>query len=357
MNEKEKMEKTENKPAAFSNFSRVAKSHPSTMLDLFKMYIYRLLHSKMIFVLYAIVALIALIAVGVMFQMNAQAAKRATELGIPYVPQASISQIALWCFSIPLASLSVTSLSAGSLISAIATSSFPLGVLSVIAIAFFIGKDWRNRTFRNQILAGHSRFEIYMTAMIVSLIIALGFVVVWEFTLWVFGLAFQLPAFIDGQFDYVLTSSNTQVVANAPAVFALSFFMSLLIYLVVAVVACAWCFIIPNSWGAIGLLYATAQLFNFVALVVFLTSQANNCTYYQFEEWLTPYQLGLFTSFIPDLRGGYVFVDQGGYSYWRMLTYGGRVGFVCLKTVISSLVLAGGMGYLGCLAFAKRDLK
>lgn len=352
-------EKKESKKEAFSGFSREAKTHPTSMKDLLKMYFYRLYHSKMLYVIYGVVALIAIIAIIILFEINAQVKKSAIETGTTYNPSASISQLALWCFSIPLQSLSATTLltaiSYQKLFTMAATSYFPIGFLALFVIAFFVGKDWRNRTFRNQILAGHSRLEIYLCAQIITLVIALGLVAVWELTLWVFGLAFQIPAFVDGQFDYTLTSSGIKVISNTTGVFLLCFFMSLLIYIAVSVVACAWAFIIPNSWGAVGLLYATLQLLNLVAVIVTAASSINFNTYYQLQEWLLPYQLSLFTDYIPDVRGGYFYIKNA--NYWQLLVYNGRAGWLSLKTVISSLVLMGGMGYLGGLAFSKRDLK
>lgn len=362
------MEKQETKSGekreAFAGFSRTAKTHPTSMLDLLKMYFYRLLHSKMVYVIYGIVVLVAIIAVIVLFENNAQQAKLATENGTTYTPVASLSQIALWCFSVPLLSATASNIileaKLTSVFSMAVTAYFPIGFLALFVIAFFVGKDWRNRTFRNQILAGHSRLEIYLCAQIVSLVIALGLVAVWELTLWAFGSAMRVPAFLEGQFNYTL-SDGTKVVSNTTGVFVLSFFMCLILYIVTSVLACSWCFIIPNSWGAIGLLYATFQLFNLVSVIVYAAASINYNTYYLFQEWLMPYQMGLYSNYFSDLYGQYRYVNSSGSSYsssgWRLEIYNGRAGLLALKTVVSSLVLMGGMGYLGGLAFMKRDLK
>lgn len=354
------MEKKDSNREAFSGFSREAKTHRTSMLDLLKMYFYRLYHSKIVYIVYGVVALIAIIAIVVLFETNAQVKKNAAETGGTYAPVASISQLALWCFSIPLTSLSSATLiaqaSLSTVVTMVVTTYFPVGFLALLVIAFFVGKDWRNRTFRNQILAGHSRLEIYLCAQIITLIISLGLVAVWELTLWVFGLAFQLPAFLEGQFNYTL-SDGTKVFSNTTGVFVLCFFLCLLIYIAFSVVACAWTFIIPNSWGAVGLIYATFQLLNLVAIIVYAASQMNSNSYYQLQEWLIPYQLSLFTSYFPDIGGQYVYSSNQGYNGWHLTVFNGRAGMLSLKTAITSLIMMGGMGYLGGLAFAKRDLK
>jgi len=353
--EQNSFEKKETKKEAFSGFSRSAKAHPVSFFDLLKMYLFRLYHSKMIYIVYAIVALIAIIACAILFELNAQDYKHAIEAGqaANYSPSHVIADLALWCFSIPLSSPAPAMIDSNQLLNLGITLYFPLGFIALFIIAFFVGKDWRNRTFRNQLLAGHSRLEIYFAAQITSLIIALALVVVWELTVWVAGLAFQLPAFRAGQFDYVLTN-GAKYFGNAPAAFTLSFFMDLLIFLAFAVVACAWCFIIPNSWGAVGLLYATLELINIVSTIVYAVGTVNFNSYYLFQEWLLPYQLSMYSNYIADRYYDFTFSQTSG---WSFIVGNGRGGLLAMKTVLASLLLLGGMGYLGALSFTKRDLK
>lgn len=353
--EQNSLEKKEPKKEAFSGFSRSAKTHPITFFDLLKMYLYRLTHSKMIYIVYGIIALIAIIACAILFELNAQEYKQAVEAGkaANYTPSHAIADLALWCFSIPLASAAPTMIDSGQLLNVGLTLYFPLGFIALFIIAFFVGKDWRNRTFRNQLLAGHSRLEIYFAAQITSLIIALSLVVVWELTSWVAGLAFRLPAFRAGQFDYVLTN-GAKYIGNAPAAFTLSFFMDLLIFLTFAVVACAWCFIIPNSWGAVGLLYANLELITVISTIIYAVGMVNFNSYYQLQEWLSPYQLSMYSNYIADRYYDFTFVENSG---WSLIVGNGRGGLLALKTVLTSLFMMGGMGYLGALSFTKRDLK
>ena len=130
--------------------------------------------------------------------------------------------------------------------------------------------------------------------------------------------------------------------------------MDLLIFLAFAVVACAWCFIIPNSWGAVGLLYATLELINIVSTIVYAVGTVNFNSYYLFQEWLLPYQLSMYSNYIADRYYDFTFSQTSG---WSFIVGNGRGGLLAMKTVLASLLLLGGMGYLGALSFTKRDLK
>ena len=74
--------------------------------------------------------------------------------------------------------------------------------------------------------------------------------------------------------------------------------MELLIYISLAVLACAWAFIIPNSWGAFGLLYATIEAASLFAAVLYVLGEFNGNSYFQVQEWLMSYQLGQYNAFM-----------------------------------------------------------
>jgi len=225
----------------------------------------------------------------------------------------------------------------------------------LLTIAFFVGKDWKNRTFRNQILAGHGRIRIYLTAQMTAILISLGGILLWQIILWGLGSLLRIPAFLENQFVY--TTAQGKASYDPAANFCLSFFMELLIFLALTVIACAWSFIIPNSWGALGLLYATFVLFNIISTILFGVSEFNYNTYYQLQEWLFPYQLGIYSNFRGDLYPQFVYGDSNGYGSWSQVVYSGRTTALALKTTATALIGIGGMGYLGALSFVKRDLK
>lgn len=338
--------------AAFSGELSRGKMHPTTMWDLMKMYLYRLYHTKMVYIVYGIVALIAVILVLIMAETNAQSTKQNSGV---YTPVFSLSQVALWCYSVP--ALSITSLygsfmtsTQGAVMSG-ASTYVPLGFVGLMVICFFVGKDWRNRTFRNQILAGHGRFQIYLTAQLCGLLVALGLVLTWEATIWALGSAFRIPAFLTGQFNVTIDGVN--YMPDPAGVFCMSFFMELLIYISLTVLACAWAFIIPNSWGAFGLLYATIEAASLFAAVLYVLGEFNGNSYFQVQEWLMSYQLGQYNAFMSDYYVNYV---KGSYG-WTPTLFEGRQLYLGLKTAASSLIIIGGMGYLGAFSFGKRDLK
>lgn len=325
----------------------MAKQHPATFLDLWKMYLYRLYHTKMIYVIGGLLILGALITVIVMAESNAQSLKTykenyGTENG--FVPFFSLSMAALWCFGVPASS------SAGSSGS---STNFPLGFLVLLTICFYIGKDWQNRTFRNQILAGHSRWEMYLAAQLTSLLIAFGGIVIWETVLWGLGSALRIPAFLPRQFNVVV--AGKEVSYDLTKVFCLSFFMELLMFLSTAVVACSWAFIIPNSWGALGLLYATFALLNITSGILYLAGYFNGNSYFFIQEFLLSYQYGRFSSYAPDIYMQYVYNRNSG--VWVATNFNGRSWILMGETIATSLIFIGGMGYLGGLAFQKKDLK
>jgi hypothetical protein len=296
---------------AFSGTLNATKRHPTTILDLFKMYLYRLAHTPMVYVIYGLVVFGAVIVVIAMAELNAQAARIATENGTTYTPYAALSEAGLWCFGVPSTSLSAATV--GGMTSALSTGAAlytQFGFLLLLTIAFFVGKDWKNRTFRNQILAGHGRISIYLTAQVTAILISLGGIVLWQLILWGLGSLLRIPAFLDDQF--VIETVQGTASYDPAANFCLSFFMDLLIFLALTVIACAWAFIIPNSWGALGLLYATFVLFNLIATILYGVSQFNLDTYYQLQEWLFPYQFGMYSNYHGDLAAQFKHYTSNG---------------------------------------------
>jgi hypothetical protein len=326
-----------------------AKRHTTSFLDLWKMYLYRLYHTKFLYILSGILFLVAVIVVIFMAEGNAQILKNYIEArgsSDGFTPSFSLSQAALWCFSVPTGSLDVGS-------SSIFSVNVNVGFVVLILIVFYVGKDWQNRTFRNQILAGHGRWEIYLAAQLTSLLVALGLVSLWESVIWGLGSALQVPAFIPGQFDIRIDASTT-IAYDVTKVFTISFFMELLLFLSFTVITCAWCFIIPNSWGSLGLLYGTFFVITMLGYILSGVEAFNNQSYYFVQEFLFPYQVTRFSSFSPDIYTTYEFIENEG---WNVITHTGRTGILCLVTGFTSLFWIGGMGYLGGLAFQKKDLK
>lgn len=342
--------------AAFGEFSR-GKMHPTTIWDLFKMYLYRLYHTKSVYIVYGVLALVAIIAVSVFAEINAQATK--SNGGTP-TAVLSLSELALWCFAVPGAFSNFMQTNASTSLVNGATTSLanflPLGFIGLMVICFFVGKDWQNRTFRNQILAGHGRIQIYLVAQLTALLIALGLIITWEATIWSLGSALRVPAFVTNQFE--TTIGDVTYDPNPAGVFCASFFMELLIYISLAVISCAWSFIIPNSWGSFGLLYGTLELFALISVITYALGYFNADSYYQLREFFLSYQMGQFSGFTGDYYATFSSQTTNyGTAYVSSTWHAGRTLALCLKTAGSSLVLIGGMGYLGGLAFVKRDLK
>ena len=93
--------------------------------------------------------------------------------------------------------------------------------------------------------------------------------------------------------------------------------MELLIYISLAVLACAWSFIIPNSWGAFGLLYATFEVAALIGIIVYGLGYFNANSYYQLREWLVSYQMGQFNGFGADYYA--TFTNDRSHAFFFLL--------------------------------------
>lgn len=65
------------------------------------------------------------------------------------------------------------------------------GLLAVIAIALYVGREYMNGTIRNKIIAGHSRTAVYSSAFVVSAISALMIVTVFIVFMLIIGIPLQ----------------------------------------------------------------------------------------------------------------------------------------------------------------------
>lgn len=312
----------------------VNKTEQAPFSRLLKMYFYRLVHEKAFWIVFGIISTIGIITALILGETDA------ASRGKGYGDVFSLTQFAIMGTNFGMYSTYQTKGSQDGI-----NTPILLGFIAVIVVSFFIGREWHNRTFRNQILSGFSRGKIFGASVIVSLAIALANLAAFELFFWLLGLALGVPVF--------LPNATIPGFSNTGAAFAIAFFMCLLIYLVFAVIACSWAFIIPNSWGALGLLYATIAFFSLLSLIVLFIESANRDTYYQFSEWLLPYQYSAFSLLSFDDA---VKIDLSS-GYYQTVLVSGRAGALIAKTVISCLVLGGGMGFLGFLSFTKRDLK
>jgi hypothetical protein len=313
------------------------------MKRLLSLYFYRLLREKGFWIVFGLIGFAGLITGFAVGEVDAYAR------GQGYANTMSITQVALMGINLPF-SASVLSLLGMAFGNGYALNqSFNLGFVALLIIPFFIGKEWRYRTIRNQILCGENRTKIFLSALVSALTIALSCFIVYEICLWAMAACFGAPVFLDAQ-----VKGDPDISAH----FALSFFLALWLYLVMSAVACSWSFIIANSWGALGLLYATFIVLNILTLLTEGICDFNHNYVYQLLEWFPPYQFDRAMSYLVDQT--YQFVqetDTEGQIYFSPEIVTGRAGILALKTILGGLILGGGMSYLGILAFQKKDLK
>jgi hypothetical protein len=324
------------------------------MNRIIKSYLYRLIREKAFWIIMGLVSFAALLFAIITKVANSEVYKNGGTTAIM-----STTMFALMGTSLPTLDIAAN-LGFSSSASVSSVFSFPIGFISLLVISFFIGREWQNRTFRNQILAGHGRLSIYLSAIVVSLIIAIANLLAFEITLWLFGLLLQNPVFTPTQFANVseFYDSNTGTTTihglTGGPLFAVCFFMSMFLYLVGALIAVSWSFIIPNSWGSLGVFYGMLEGLLLVNLILFLALNLNYIDSYPFTEWLFSNQVSKFQSMGLDSAFKFTTNEYGGHV---TETVYGRTLPLVIKTLVSGSILGGGMAVLGGLSFVKRDLK
>ena len=327
-----------------------------SFFNLLHLYFYRLTHEKIAYVILGLTLLGAFLTVFVGWETNQQLIKAAQESGKQASLSFSLSMVSMSCFALPSSLASMFYLANFLIISPSSTGSsiigsfFSIGTVSLLYICFFFGREWHNRTFRNQILSGHGRLGIFSAGVISALVWALVCVAIWQIGIWGLGLAMKVPAFLPGQYG---------TVDSYGALFATCFFLTLLVFLTYAIVSVSWVYIIPSSWGAFGLLAASFVLNNLILTITLSLGTANGNTYYKFAECLVSYQYLSAMNCNIDKAAQYEFVENPytGESSLQLVLVKGRATVNIIKTIASSLVISGAMYGFGVLVFTKRDLK
>jgi ABC-type transport system involved in multi-copper enzyme maturation permease subunit len=265
------------------------------------MYLYRLVHSVLFWVCIGLAVATPLLFVSIYAEMNA---KYGTTISIASTLLSSIMGMDFL--------------------------SWPL-ILGPAFISFFYALEWKDGTFRNQLLAGKSRTEIYLSSQIIGLLISLAVFVVFFFATLLLGLVYRMP--------FLLPSENA-------GDFCVSFAMMIFLGLFVTVVATSFAFIVHNAWGAFGCLIGFSFLLEMIMLLISLLEFYNVDNYYILKEWIYTYQISRFESLAFDATENLEGIEATG-----------RTIPLILKTLASSLLGGGGLGFLGWLSFTKRDLK
>lgn len=211
-------------------------------------------------------------------------------------------------------------------------------------VSFFFALEWKDGTFRNQLLAGKSRTQVYFSAQIVGLIISFGVLAADLLVTLLLGFAVQMPFFIVAQ---------GQTAAGLASSFWIAFFLLFFLGAFITAVATSFAFIIHNAWGAFGCLIGFIFLSSMIYTTTLLFQSLNYDNYYVWNECVYSYQLMTLQSLNFDsLTYGARVAGQ-----YLEVTVTGRTVPLVLKTFFSALLIGGGMGYLGWLSFTKRDLK
>lgn len=242
------------------------------------------------------------------------------------------------------------------LLSGASIGQYPL-VLATAYVSFFFSAEWKNGTLRNQILSGQSRTKIFYSAILSGAIITTLAWAVYFLIALVLGAATQMPFLVTGQ--------------EGLAVF-ISLIMNVFLNLFITVIAVTMSFFVTNAWGAFGLLVLFFAVSGIINGISSITGYLNNDNYYIFNEFLYDYQETIWNfSSTSSIFGGYAAdmtmakLDSLTYSTGRIsssgdlqtITVTGRFVPLLLKTLFFDTFIGGGISYLGCLCFKKRNIK
>jgi hypothetical protein len=317
------------------------------MKRLLKLYYYRSIHEKSVLIFLLIIGFLGLligINVGNNYAQNIRAGMSSGD--IP-----GIADLTLVGFSTGLSfNLSVFSgnyLSSNFYVVAAVSNYLQIGLWSLIVITLFIGREWRERTFRNQILAGESRIAIYLSSLVVSATIGLinliAFIGLFMIGASLFGVPFFLP-------------SESSLVGA----WWVAFFLCLLIFLTFITGAVCFSYLIPNSWGALGVFVGGSAFISLFTLAIDAACFNTGTVCYLFENFLTPYQYSRLSTLTYDsaISSYTTIVNQysGNTTYHPVISAGHSTSFI-LTTVFSNLFYMAAATFFGALSFVKRDLK
>lgn len=283
------------------------------MGSLIKMYLYRAVHDWAVRVLWIVSAIVVIGEVAFMAEINIQLLNRGQEAVY------SLAQISIMN----------------------ADFSSNIALFSLAIVIFFFAREWKDGTFRNQILAGKSRTQIFLAANITSLVIVFSELFLTQFIIWTLGSAIQMKAFVGSELigPYLVSLLMLCIIGAAYSVIATSF-----------------AFMIKNGWGAFGLVFALFLFFNIIVGITQLLQSLNSSGYYAFLECFFPYQISKFASsgFSFDTASSFEKIGEG---VFQPTTVTGRSTPLVIKTILFSILFGGGFGFLGGYVFNKTDIK
>nr|MCR4562344.1 hypothetical protein [Bacilli bacterium] len=146
----------------------------------------------------------------------------------------------------------------------------PLILIIMGYVALFIGKEWRQRTFRNFLLAGKSRMSIYLSFYLFGILAALGLVIVGQIFYWPIGLAFGVS----------FRPANSEAI-----LYLIKFAVNLIAYLTFVSMAIGIVFLVPNGWATIGISYGFFTVITLIPTLIQIIFALTNTPLNPNEPW------------------------------------------------------------------------
>jgi hypothetical protein len=139
-----------------------------------------------------------------------------------------------------------------------------------------------------------------------------------------------------------------------------AFFLCLLIFLTFITAAVCFSYLIPNSWGALGVFVGGSAAISLFTLIIDAACLNTGTVCYLFENFLTPYQYSRLSTLSYDSAiASYTSIVNsysGNTTYVPVISTGHSTSFI-LTTVFSNLFYMAVTTFFGALSFVKRDLK
>ena len=218
-----------------------------------------------------------------------------------------------------------------------------------IFIILFLSLDYKYDTFRNMILAGKKRIEIYLSALIVSLIFTIASILI----------LYGLSTIISSAFGYPLIGKSITGLNTTTEQYWLTFIAYFVGEILICSLACFLAMTIRNRIASISIfiaVYLVLQGTTTISNIGYIVVGNSVINLYQLNEFFFSYQLNKIRS------GYYDYVD----SYYAISTspltvsyevISGRKLPLLLKTFMSDAILIGLFNVLGCLLFNNKDLR
>jgi len=286
------------------------------MFNLFKSYWFRLKRFPFFWVAVGLVALVAIVSVSIVTTVSYYAYAYAQSIGEVYTASISLTYLS-YQFLIP-------------------SSLVPIVILLIIAIFFL--RDVQHGVYRNQLLSGFSRTQVYLGTIIFS-----------YFIFFAIFAAFLIPFYVVG----ACMPRNLLPISILDAqTSSLSYLVILITDLALPVILDSVILMTQNRGASIGIFFGIYFLVSMFGLITTFSSMYGH---YQLAEFFTNYQISTASAIVPDFDTAIkIELVNGAYQSSRVT---GRTIPLILKTVFTKVFYMAAFGVVGGVVYNRRSLR